>query len=53
MFDLFKADVFAVGMIVLECVRLKPNDIYDYKNFTINLEEIKNSITEGRQKYSF
>jgi hypothetical protein len=54
MFDIFKADVFAVGIILLECVCLKRNeDIYDYKNFTINMEQVKDSILQGRKKYSF
>jgi hypothetical protein len=35
-YDPFKADVYAVGMIMLECTSLKKaEDFYDYDNFSI------------------
>jgi hypothetical protein len=35
-YDPFKADVYAVGMIMLECTSLKKaEDFYDYDSFSI------------------
>lgn len=35
-YDPFKADIFAIGMILLECCSLKKvDDFYDYDNLTV------------------
>lgn len=44
-YDPFKADIFAIGMIMLECCSLnKAEDFYDYDKFTVKLREIQGTI---------
>lgn len=53
-YDPFKADVYAVGMIMLECASLKNAvDFYDYEKFNVKASEIQYCIFELRKKYSF
>jgi hypothetical protein len=53
-YDPFKADVFAVGMILLECCSLKKaEDFYDYEKFTVKMKDIQYTIYELRKKYSW
>lgn len=52
-YDPFKADVFAVGMILLECCSLKKaEDFYDYEKFTVKMKDIQYTIYELRKRYS-
>lgn len=54
MYDPFKADIFAVGMIMLECASLrKAEDYYDYDNFKVRMRDIQHTIYELRKKYSY
>ena len=47
LFDPFKADIFAIGMIMLECCSLKKaEDFYDYDKFVVKLRDIQVTIYE-------
>lgn len=51
-FDPFKADVFAIGMIVLSCCSLtQPNTYYNYETFELDMKNIVIVIKEISQKY--
>lgn len=53
-YDPFKADVWAVGMIMLECCsQKKAEDFYDYELFTVKFKEIQFTIYEMRKRYSW
>jgi len=50
--DKYKADVFSLGMLILECATLKPSSlIYDYNNFSINLTLLSNRLLEVKERY--
>lgn len=53
-YDPFKGDIFAIGIIMLECASLKKaEDFYDYENFGVNSKEISMTIYEIRKRYSW
>lgn len=53
-YDPFKADIYAIGMIMLECCSLqKAEDFYDYEKFFVKQKEIQMVIYEIRKKYSY
>ena len=54
-YDPFKADIFAMGMIMLECgsIRKAAEDFYDYEQFVMNSREIQLTIYQLRKIYSF
>ena len=44
-YDPFKADIFAIGMIMIECCSFqKAEDFYDYDKFIVKLKEIQYTI---------
>lgn len=52
-YDPFKADIFAIGMILLECCSLKKaEDFYDYDNLRVKQDEISMTVYDCRRKYS-
>ena len=52
-FDPFKADIFAIGMIMLECCSFKmAQEYYDYDKFTVNNKDIMKNIYQIKKKYS-
>ncbi len=53
-YDPFKADVWAVGMIMLECCsQKKAEDFYDYDKFSVKIKDIQVIIYELRKRYSW
>jgi len=49
----YKADVFSLGMTLLECATLKKSSqIYDWNNYTINTNVLSARLAEVRQRYS-
>lgn len=52
-YDPFKADIFSIGMILLQCCSLKKSeDFYDYDNLKVKSSDISMTIYECRRKYS-
>ena len=53
MYDPFKADIYAIGMVMLECASLKKSaDLYDYEHFRVKSGDIQKLIYDLRKKYS-
>jgi serine/threonine protein kinase len=53
-YDPFKADIYAIGMIMLECASLqKAEDFYDYEKFFVKQKEIQYTIYELRKRYGY
>jgi serine/threonine protein kinase len=53
-YDPFKGDVWAAGMILLECLSTKRGeDFYDYDKFEVKTREIQITIYEMRKRYSW
>ena len=53
-YDPFKGDVWAIGMIMLECCsQKKAEDFYDYDKFTVKMKDIQVTIYELRKRYSW
>jgi len=51
--DKYRADVFSLGLTILECATLKPSSqIYDWNNYTINLTLLSNRLIEVKDRYS-
>lgn len=52
-YDPFKADIFAIGMILIECCSLKKAEsFYDYEAAKVRGRDIAMTIYECRKKYS-
>ena len=52
-YDPFKADIYAIGIILLECCSLKKAEsFYDYEEVKVKSQEIAMTIYECRRKYS-
>ena len=53
-YDPFKADIFAIGMIMLECCSLqKAEEFYDYEKFVVKMKDLQFTIYELRKRYSY
>ena len=53
-YDPFKGDVWAAGMILLECCSTKRGeDFYDYDKFAVRTKDIQVTIYELRKRYSW
>ena len=51
--DEYKADVFSLGLTLLECATFKQSSqIYDWNNFTLNLSIFSNRLLEVKERYS-
>lgn len=51
--DRFRADVFSLGMVLLEAATLKKSSsIYDWNNYTMNLNSFSNRLLEVKNRYS-
>jgi len=49
----YKADMFSLGMTLLECATLKKSSqIYDWNNFTVNSHLLSGRIVEMRKRYT-
>jgi len=49
----YKADMFSLGMTLLECATLKKSSqIYDWNNFTVNSHLLSGRMVEMRQRYT-
>lgn len=52
-YDPFKADIYAIGMILLECCSLrKAESFYDYDEVKVRSQDIGQTIYDCRRKYS-
>lgn len=53
-FDSKKADVYAVGMVLLSCCHLTDGQqYYDYSAFKMNDELIEQHLRQGMRRYSY
>ena len=51
--DRFKADVFRLGMTLLECATLqKSSQLYDFKNYKIDLDLLSTRLVKVKERYS-
>lgn len=51
--DRYKADVFSLGMVLLECATLKRSyQCYDWNNYTVNLNVLSQRLLEVKDRYS-
>ena len=51
--DKYKADVFSLGLTILECATLKPSaHVYDWNNYTVNLNMLSARLLEVKDRYS-
>jgi len=51
--DRFKADVFRLGMTLLECATLqKSSQLYDFNNYKIDLDLLSTRLVKVKERYS-
>lgn len=53
-YDVYRADVYSLGMTLLHCVSLRDPEAsyYNWGTSTVNQENIKHALNEARKRYS-